>query len=135
MFCVAVVVLPFPSLNVQGTTEVPCVLRVSGSLVVPVIVPAQLSVVVGAAAMVAEHWPVTSANTGVAGAIVSSTTMFCVAVVVLPFPSLNVQVHHRGALRVTRERIAGRAGDCPGAVVRCGWSSGNRRRALARHIR
>ena len=34
---------------------------------------------------------VTSANTGVAGAIVSCTTMFCVAVVVLPFPSLNVQ--------------------------------------------
>ena len=34
----------------------------------PVTVPAQLSVVVGAAVMVAEHWPVTSGNTGVAGA-------------------------------------------------------------------
>ena len=53
MFCVAVVVLPFPSSNVQVTTEVPCVIRVSESLVVPVTVPAQLSVVVGAAGMVA----------------------------------------------------------------------------------
>ena len=60
-------------------------------MVVPVTVPAQLSVVVGAAGMVAEHSPVTSGNTGVTGAVVSWTMMFCVAVVVLPFPSLNVQ--------------------------------------------
>ena len=40
--------LPFVSSNVQCTTEVPCVVLVSGSLVVPVIVPTQLSVVVGA---------------------------------------------------------------------------------------
>ena len=91
MFCVWVDSLPWPSLKCQVTTDVPCVERVSESLVVPVTVPAQLSVVVGAALMVAEHWPVTSGNTGVAGGVVSWTMMFWVAVVVLPFPSSNVQ--------------------------------------------
>jgi cysteine-rich repeat protein len=41
------------------------------------IVPEQLSVVVGAPAMVAAHWPVTSARTGMIGATVSSTTIRC----------------------------------------------------------
>ena len=42
---------------------------------------------------------------------------------------------HRGPLRRARKRIAGRAGDRPGAVVRRGRSRGNGRRALASHIR
>ena len=69
-------------------------MRVSESLVVPVTVPAQLSVVVGAAGMVAEHWPVTSGNTGVAGAIVSWTMMFCVAVVGIAVPVIKCPVNH-----------------------------------------
>ncbi|MCF7569122.1 hypothetical protein L3X37_12210 [Sabulilitoribacter arenilitoris] len=43
---------------------------VNGSVVVPVIVPEQLSVVVGAVA-VAEHSPVTSASVGVSGSVTS----------------------------------------------------------------
>ena len=61
--------------------------------VVPVTIPEQLSVVVGAIG-VPEHSPtVTSANTGVTGAVISSTITFCVDVVVLPFPSSNVHCH------------------------------------------
>ena len=55
------------------------------------IVPEQLSVVVGAVA-VAEHSPVTSASTGTTGAVTSLIITFCVAVDVLPLPSLKVQV-------------------------------------------
>src|SRR5437016_7883346 len=62
MFCVCVELLPWPSLNVQVTTEVPWLLRVSESVVVPVRVPEQLSVAFGADAIVAEHWPVTVGN-------------------------------------------------------------------------
>src|SRR6266513_2297565 len=73
MFCVWVELLPWPSLNVQVTTDVHCVLRVSESLVVPVMGPEQLSVAVGAVAMVAEHWPVALGNVATfgTGAIVS----------------------------------------------------------------
>src|SRR5678816_995297 len=94
MFCVCVEVFPLPSLNVQVTTDVPCVVRVNESVVVPVIVPAQLSAAVGAEAIVAEHWPVAlgSVATFGTGAVMSSTTMFCVCVEVFPLPSLNVQV-------------------------------------------
>src|SRR5256885_8412575 len=57
--CSSDLTLPCPSSKLQVTTEMPCVVRVSGSLVVPVIVPPQLSVVVGAVVIVAEHCPVT----------------------------------------------------------------------------
>ena len=53
-FCVAVDMLPLPSLNYHVITCVPCVLYVKASAVVPVIVPEQLSVVVATVA-VAEH--------------------------------------------------------------------------------
>src|SRR5436309_2064951 len=86
--------LPTASTKCQVTVEVPCVLRVSESVVVPVMVPEQLSVAVGAAAMVAVHWPVALGNVATfgTGAIVSVTTMFCVWLELLPWPSLNVQV-------------------------------------------
>ena len=58
-FCGTMILLPLPSSKVQLMTKVPCVLYVSGSVVVPVKIPEQLSVVVGAVA-VAEHSPVTS---------------------------------------------------------------------------
>src|SRR5688572_33228879 len=86
MFCVWVVLLPLPSSKVQVTTEVPCVVRVSGSLVVPTIRPSQASVAVGAAGIVAEHSPVASGSVATlgTGSVVSSMTMFWVWVVVLP---------------------------------------------------
>ena len=91
-FCVAVVVLPFPSSNVHVTTVVPWVVIGNTVEVVPVTIPAQLSVVVGAVG-VPEHSPkFTSANTGVTGDVISSTITFCVAVAMLPFPSSNVHV-------------------------------------------
>ena len=55
-------------------------------MVVPVTVPAQLSVVVGAVT-VTEHSPVASAMAGTAGAVVSSTTTVCVAVETFPYLS------------------------------------------------
>ncbi len=58
---------------------------------VPVIVPAQLSVVVGAVA-VAVHCPVTSANVGVTGSVVSSMTTFWICVLELLLESVNVHV-------------------------------------------
>src|SRR5205814_3786600 len=64
--------------------------RSNGSLVVPVTVPAQLSIVVGVDA-VALHWPVTLARVGVTGGVVSSMITFLMAVVLLPLPSLYVQ--------------------------------------------
>src|SRR5216117_2266964 len=87
MFCVCVAMLPWPALKVQVTTDVPWVLRVSESVVVPVMVPEQLSVAVGGASMVAEHWPVALGNVatfGTAGTV-SVTTMFCVCVAMLPW--------------------------------------------------
>ena len=85
----------------------------------PVTVPAQLSVVVGAARMVAEHWPVTSGKLPVcAGAIVSCDHDVLrlgglVAIAIVEMPS-----HHRGALRRMRERVGRRAGDRAAAIVR-----------------
>ena len=55
------------------------------------IVPAHISVVVGATA-VAEHSPVTSANVGTTGAVTSSTITFCVCVATFPLPSSKLQV-------------------------------------------
>ena len=61
-----------PSSNAQCTTCVPCEVYDVGSFVVPVIVPAQLSVVVGALAA-AEHSPVASASVETTGASLSLT--------------------------------------------------------------
>ena len=68
--------MPFPSLNVQVTTVVPWVVIGKMVAVVPVMVPAQASVVVGAVG-VPLHCPTfTSAKVGVTGATVSSTITF-----------------------------------------------------------
>src|ERR1051325_10717279 len=67
IFWVCEEMLPFPSSNVQVTTEVPCVLRVSESVVVPVMVPEQLSSAVGGAEIVAEHSPVASGRLATLG--------------------------------------------------------------------
>mmetsp|Transcript_7151 Transcript_7151/g.9968 ORF Transcript_7151/g.9968 Transcript_7151/m.9968 type:complete len:248 (+) Transcript_7151:721-1464(+) len=71
-FCVAVVMLPEPSSKVHVITVVPCVVTVVGSVVVPVIDPAQASIAVGAATVTA-HSPIESARTGDIGATVSLT--------------------------------------------------------------
>ena len=63
-FCVSVVELPFPSANVQVTIVVPCVVIGNTVEVVPVTVPAQLSVVVGAAIDATEHSAVTFESIG-----------------------------------------------------------------------
>ena len=72
-FCVAVVKLPFPSANVQVTIVVPCFVIGNTVDVVPVTVPAQLSVVVGAVG-VAEHSAVTSVSVGLTGGVTSGVT-------------------------------------------------------------
>ena len=63
-------------------------------VVVPVTVPEQLSVAVGAVRLVTLHSAVTSDNEGsfTTGAVVSSITTFCVCVLVLPSPSVYVHV-------------------------------------------
>ena len=68
----AVLLLPFPSLKVQWTVKVPCVVYDSGSEVVPVTTPATASVVL-ATGTVAKHCPVTVASTGATGLVVSRT--------------------------------------------------------------
>ena len=69
-----------PSSNVQVTTDVPWVVRVSEFVVVPVMVPEQLSAAVGGVVIVAEHSPVASGSEAIlgTGAVLSTTTMFCV---------------------------------------------------------
>ncbi len=57
---------------------------------VPLTVPAQLSVVVGAVA-VAEHSPVTLVSTGTAGGVSSVMITFWLAVEILPLPSSKLQ--------------------------------------------
>ena len=81
-----------PSLKVQVTTVVPCVVIGKPTFGVPVIVPAQLSVVVGATG-VPEHWPtLTAVKVGVAGAVTSFNVIVKVVDSVFPFPSLAVMV-------------------------------------------
>src|SRR5437773_5103820 len=77
MCCVCVDSLPLPSLKCQVTTEVPCVVRVSESLVVPVMVPPQLSVGVDEEATDLEHPPVAAGRQAPygTGAVWSDTTM------------------------------------------------------------
>jgi hypothetical protein len=66
---------PFPSLKFQVTTVVPGAVIGKVVVVVPVIVPAHASVVVGASG-VTSHCPVKSAKAGVNGATVSSIITF-----------------------------------------------------------
>ena len=68
-------ILPFPSSKVQVTTVVPCVAIGKIVVVVPVIIPEQLSTAVGAIG-VAEHSVVKSVNTGATGAVVSVIIIF-----------------------------------------------------------
>jgi hypothetical protein len=89
--CVVVDVLPWPSLNVQVITVVPCAVIGNTVVVVPVIVPAHTSCAVGATG-VDEHCAVMFDNVGGTGGVISSNITFCVTVDVLPLPSLNVQV-------------------------------------------
>ena len=63
--------LPLPSSNVQLMVYEPSTLKEVGSVVVPVIVPAQLSVVVGAEA-VRLHSSVKVASVGVMGGVLST---------------------------------------------------------------
>ncbi|MCF1193228.1 hypothetical protein LRR18_16685, partial [Mangrovimonas sp. AS39] len=67
--CSTVIELPLPSSNVHVIVCVPWVLYVKGSDVVAVMVPAQLSVVVGAVA-VAAHCSVIVERTGETGSCV-----------------------------------------------------------------
>ena len=60
-------------------------------VVVPVILPAQLSLAIGAVTD-ALHSPVTVTSVGATGAVTSSTTTVCVVVDVLPLPSLKLQL-------------------------------------------
>jgi len=75
IFWLAVTMFPLPSLNVHVTTVVPCVVIGKVVVVVPVSVPAQLSVVVGAVGVI-EHCPVTFDNVGVLGFVTSSRITF-----------------------------------------------------------
>src|SRR6266498_4246271 len=85
---------PCPSSYLQVTIEVPWVVRVSESLVVPVMVPLQLSLAVGGVLIVAEHCPVTSGKlaTLATGAIVSLTVIVCVHLSELPLESVALYV-------------------------------------------
>src|SRR6187402_1040627 len=92
IFWVCVLEFPVASVKVQVTVEVPCVERVNESVVVPVINAPQLSVTIGAVAMVAEHSPVTAARIPATGAVVSATIIFWVCVLEFPVASVKVQV-------------------------------------------
>ena len=84
--------MPLPSAKVQVTTVVPWVVIGKIVEVVPVMVPAQASVVVGTVG-VPLHCPTfTSANTGVCGAVTSFKVMVKVVDSVFPLPSLAVMV-------------------------------------------
>ena len=63
--------LPFPSSKVQVTTVVPCVVIGKIVEVVPVMIPAQISVVVGTTGVPLHSPTVTSINIGVTGAVAS----------------------------------------------------------------
>ena len=74
-FCVCMELFPFPSSKFQVTTVVPCAVIGKVVVVVPVIVPSQLSVAVGAVIEATEHSAVTSAREPASGtgAVTSST--------------------------------------------------------------
>ena len=71
-FWVCVLVFPFPSSYVQVTTVVPWVVTGNEVIVVPVIVPSQLSVAVGAVGAVTAHSSIKSARGSINGPVWSS---------------------------------------------------------------
>ena len=93
-FWVWVLIFPLLSSNVQVTTVVPWAVIGSTVVVVPVIVPEQLSVAVGAVNVSTLHSAVMSSNTATSGAcaVTSSITTFWVWVLIFPRASSNVQV-------------------------------------------
>ena len=92
MLWLAVVELPLPSAKVQVTTVVPWVVIGNVVVVVPVMVPAHASVVVGAVG-VPEHSPIlTAVRVGVTGGVTSFKVMVKVVDSVFPLPSLAVIV-------------------------------------------
>ncbi|MNE03708.1 hypothetical protein D3C87_985820 [compost metagenome] len=84
-------IFPLPSSNVQTTTVIPCAVTGKTVLVVPVMVPEQLSVAVGGVTET-EHCACTSARTGTAGGVMSLMITFWFAVDMFPFPSSKVHV-------------------------------------------
>ena len=88
----AVVEFPFPSLKVQVTTVVPCVVIGNIVAVVPVTIPAQLSVVVGAVGVPLHCPTLTAVKVGVVGAVTSFNVIVKVVDSVFPLPSLAVMV-------------------------------------------
>jgi hypothetical protein len=88
--CVAVDILPLPSLNVQVITVVPCAVIGNMVVVVPITAPTQLSCAIGAVGD-AEHSPVIVGKDGGTGAVTSSIITVCLAIARLPWPSLNIQ--------------------------------------------
>jgi hypothetical protein len=88
---IAVELFAFASVNVQVIVCVPCVEYVNGFVVVPFIVPEQLSCVVGAVA-VAEQTPVIEGKTGTFGATLSVTVTVKLHVLVLLEASVAVYV-------------------------------------------
>ena len=61
-------------------------------MVVPTIIPLQLSVVVGGFVILTSHSPIISVKMGIVGAVVSSTITLCFVDEELPFESVNIQV-------------------------------------------
>ena len=59
---------------------------------VPIIVPEQLSVVIGGFITVTAHSPVISAKTGIIGALVSFIVIFWMDCKMVPFPKSKFQV-------------------------------------------
>ena len=92
--CVCVDVFPFPSLYVQVTVVVPWVMIGKVALCVPVIVPAQLSVAVGAVNVDTEHSDVTFNKfmTFAIGAVLSPIVRFNVTILSHPFAAPSVIV-------------------------------------------
>src|SRR5207244_185284 len=92
-FWLAVVELPLPSSKVQVTTVVPCVVIGKTVVVVPFIVPSQSSVVVGVGGVPLHSPTFTSANVGVAGAVLPRNTIWLLAgAVTVPAVSVTTTV-------------------------------------------
>ena len=87
--CVWVVILPSLSSKDHVTTVVPCAVIGNSVLVVPVIVPSQLSVAVGAVKTSTLHSAVTSSKSAISttGAVISSIITFWVWVEIFPLAS------------------------------------------------
>ena len=85
---------PLASSNVQVTTVVPCVVIGNVTFVVPVIVPAQLSVAVGAVSVSTIHSAVISESIvmSATGWVVSISVMVWLCVLTLLLSSAAVQI-------------------------------------------